>query len=293
MPCFHPLHAWYVRDPLCHKGIISFTPKPGLEPILLPCGQCIGCRLERARKWAMRCTHEARSHEHNSFITLTYSDENLPSDNSLDRRALQLFMKRLRKSLNKPIRFFACGEYGDKTQRPHYHAIIFGHEFKSRPVWTKTPDGKLCSHRESDELNKLWTLGLTSADKFSFDSACYVAGYCLKKITGKNSADYYGNRLPPFSAMSNRPAIGKNFVDKHIDQLIAHDQVIVRGKECKLPRYYDKQIEKYNVEAYEKILQSRKEAIATETPEEQLNALYRYLQSCRNIDVKCSRKRRN
>ena len=91
-----------------------------------PCGSCTGCRLEQSRQWAVRCFHESQLHKDNSFITLTYNPENLPADNSISKDELQRFFKRLRRKIEpKKVRYFACGEYGDKTERPHYHAIVF------------------------------------------------------------------------------------------------------------------------------------------------------------------------
>ena len=123
MPCFHPLDAWQ-----CSNGDVVFTDNLARNDVIrrlaLPCGRCVGCRLERSRQWAVRCMHEASMHMFNSFVTLTYDDDHLPEYNSLNYKHFQDFMKRLRKSHNG-VRFYMCGEYGEDFSRPHYHALLF------------------------------------------------------------------------------------------------------------------------------------------------------------------------
>ena len=128
MPCFCPLEGWRSKDrSSTGKRKIVFNPRDALRdmPVTVPCGQCIGCRLERSRQWAVRCIHEASLHEDNCFITLTYDDAHLPTDLSLNVSHFQKFMKRLRKRFGEGIRFFHCGEYGENFGRPHYHACLF------------------------------------------------------------------------------------------------------------------------------------------------------------------------
>ena len=137
MPCYSPLTAYKGKSTDSGKMCLSFKRSEGLfgsfSAINLPCGQCIGCRLERSRQWAVRCMHEASLHDENSFLTLTYSDENLPPGGSLHLPDFQNFMKRLRKSIApKRVRFYHCGEYGDILSRPHYHALLFGYDFDDR-----------------------------------------------------------------------------------------------------------------------------------------------------------------
>jgi hypothetical protein len=134
MPCYFPITAWRSKDGKNEAGKwpVVFKPTAGYldKELKLPCGRCIGCRLERSRQWAVRCVHEASLHEKNCFITLTYSPENLPKDGSLDVSHFQKFMKRFRKRFGPGIRFFHCGEYGESLSRPHYHACIFGFDFE-------------------------------------------------------------------------------------------------------------------------------------------------------------------
>ena len=176
----------------------------------LPCGQCMSCRLNHARMWSIRISHEASTHLHNVFLTLTYDDEHLPVDNSVHKRDLQLFFKRLRKSLGTKIRYFACGEYGDKFGRPHYHAIVFGLSadcavFRNKKFDRKT-QGYYCDM-------PCWDKGFVHIGSVTVDSANYVAGYVTKKLKGKNAKDYYLQKgiEPEFVLMSRRPGIGSDF----------------------------------------------------------------------------------
>jgi len=158
MSCYNPIHGYrsIKKNP---SGKRSFCPTlkgahPHL-PLTIPCGHCIGCLLERSKQWAIRCVHEASLHKNNSFITLTYNDKNLPKYKTLQKKHFQLFMKRLRKKYGSNIRFFHCGEYGDKYQRPHYHACIFGHDFKDKQLLFTKRGSKTYV---SQSLNKLWSI---------------------------------------------------------------------------------------------------------------------------------------
>ena len=195
MACFSPLKAW--RDPLNPGGRLLFSPHTiggSLEHadrtcLKIPCGQCIGCRLEYSRSWAVRCCHESSLHIFNSFITLTYDPSHLPVDGSLNIEHFQKFMKRLRKKLHPlKIRFFHCGEYGDLTRRPHYHALIFGYAFPDRKLFKKSKSGDLYT---SELLTKVWGLGHASVGDLTFESAAYVARYIMKKVNGDLVKSHY------------------------------------------------------------------------------------------------------
>ena len=145
MPCFHPITAYRLAGQKTKDGqrnAITFDPSKAIpfSEFKIPCGQCIGCRLSKSREWAARCVVEAKSHKNNMFLTLTYDDAHLPEDGSLHYEHFQLFMKRMRKyfmsRFGQQLRFFMCGEYGDKLGRPHYHAIIFGVTFVDKQLWS-------------------------------------------------------------------------------------------------------------------------------------------------------------
>lgn len=292
MPCYHPLEGFY--DRLLKKVYFSSIPKVAMlthlsdiEPIKLPCGKCIGCRLERSRKWAMRCVYEASLHAENSFLTLTYSPEFLPEGGTLVKRDLQLFMKRLRKTFpGKRIRYFACGEYGENFARPHYHVILFGFSppdykrkrSRSRPVLPTLADwlssGSLPSPvidfsdtvssedsvlaEYSPLISKLWGNGHVAVGDVTFESCAYVARYCLKKINGSSAKEHYGNRLPEFIVMSRRPGIAGDWFEKWKDDVFPADRCFSRGVQCKPPRYFDKLLEKTAPELLTGIKAARK-----------------------------------
>ncbi|WNK13524.1 MAG: replication initiator protein [Microvirus sp.] len=230
----------------------------------LPCGRCIGCRLERSRQWAVRIVHESKMHDENSFLTLTYSPENIPKDRSLSVVHCQLFLKRLRSVLYpKKIRFFLCGEYGENLGRPHYHAIIFGYLPSDRVLIKGEGDLALWS---SDSLSRIWGHGFVSIGSVSFDSAAYVANYATKKITGALAPNHYKGLRPEFLLMSRRPGIGRPWLDKFASDVYPSDQVIVRGHPTRPPRYYDQLLEASDPAALA-ILKAKRQAAADKLEE--------------------------
>ncbi|AXH77990.1 MAG: replication initiator protein [Microviridae sp.] len=182
--------------------------------------------------------HEAKMHDDNCFITLTYDEQNVPSDGSLRPRDYVLFMKKLRKKYG-PVRFFHCGEYGDVGERPHHHALLFGFDFDDKSKLPRTNE-KYKLYR-SAELDRLWGLGFCTIGECNFESAGYVARYAMKKVGGK--IDYKG-RCPEYLTMSRRPGIGRAWFEKFRRDVYPFDEVIVDGVRSKPPRYYDNVLEK-------------------------------------------------
>ena len=134
MDCINPMLAVRVGDKYKFVGAVNqqkerkyWFDTSGDKFTILPCGQCYACRLNKSRDWATRCVLEAKMHDKNCFITLTYNDDNLPQDLSLHKEDFVKFMKRLRKNTGEKIRFYMAGEYGSLYQRPHYHACLFGY----------------------------------------------------------------------------------------------------------------------------------------------------------------------
>lgn len=284
MPCYFPLTAWRGRDKSDKSGKYSivFNVKEAAQPddpLNLPCGQCIGCRLARSRAWAIRCTHEAQLHVENSFITLTYDDEHLfESDNPWSVRVedFQNFMKRFRKLIYpKKIRYFHCGEYGGKCGqcgvhvdehkqsdcikytpgRPHFHAIIFGHDWHDQELYAMRNGQR---YYTSKTLNKLWGNGMCIIGNVTFESTAYVARYITKKITGDDADDHYTRYdlstgeifelNPEYITMSRKPGIGAGWYAEYASDVFPGDKIVIkRGDkyvELPVPKFYDKLLER-------------------------------------------------
>lgn len=230
MSCNRPIVCYY-SDKLNESGKRSlvFNSKQryrGADPryvnhLEVACGKCSGCRADAALMWSIRGYHESTLHEQNSFVTLTYSQENLPSDGKIDKRHLQLFFKRLRRDGTK-LRYIACGEYGSTTRRPHYHAIIFGKDWLEGSV--QVTDA-LYTHQD---LVDTWGFGHVSIAPVTMASICYVCGYVNKKIDDQDT----------FNLMSRRPGIGHKWLDLYGDDIARTGVVSIEGQQYQVPRRY-------------------------------------------------------
>lgn len=215
----------------------------------VPCGRCFNCRMEKAKEWAVRCMHEASLYEKNCFITLTYNDDCLPVNGSLNKKHFQLFMKRLRKRFGNDIRYYHCGEYGSKSQRPHYHACLFNFDFEDKEVVGSRLGNNIYS---SKTLDRLWPYGFTSLGGVTFQSAAYVARYIMKKITGPDADSHYKGRIPEYTTMSRRPGIGSGFYDQFKDDIYNCDVVVLKdGIKVRPPKAYDRKFAIENPEEFE------------------------------------------
>lgn len=248
MPCYAPLKGFRSLDGVEKGGKprISFNPIKAINSahaMVLPCGQCIGCRMDRVEQWGLRCMHEAQMHEHNSFLTLTYDDEHLPADYSIRKPVFQKFMKRLRFDLLSKIRFYACGEYGDQNGRPHYHALIFGWDFHAdRKLIKRTEFGNLYT---SEQASKAWPYGNIWIGDVTYKSASYVAGYVSKKITGEAAPTHYLRLHPKGYLCQVEPefqlqsqGIGRDWFAKYKTDAFPSDFCVVEGRQVAVPRYY-------------------------------------------------------
>ncbi|WNK14466.1 MAG: replication initiator protein [Microvirus sp.] len=254
MACYHPLRAFRSSEQNpSGKRSLTFNEAQAYtsEKLSIPCGQCIGCRLERSRTWAVRMTHEKSLHRNNCFITLTYSNENLPNGANLKVEDFQKFMKRLRKKFYpEKIRFFHCGEYGENLYRPHYHAILFGIDFTDKYHWTTINEQK---YYRSQTLETLWPQGQSMIGDVTWQSAAYVARYITKKVTGKNAEGHYRYfvnenneyemQKPEYTTMSRRPGIGYEWYKKYKTDCFPHDFLVLNGKQFKPPKYYLNKLE--------------------------------------------------
>jgi len=279
MPCYHPLKGWRsrYRDPVTKKRSIVFQLSQGLvdKPETLPCGRCIGCKLQKSREWAIRMTHEASLYDDNCFITLTYDDEHLPKNGSLDYGAPPLFMMRLREKYGAGIRSYGCAEYGDQFGRPHYHICLFNFNFKDRTPWKKH---KGFQYWRSQELEKLWPYGHSVVADFSFETAAYVARYVTKKLSGPRAADYEmkdQNGEPLYDAtgeivwkcpeksvcISRMPGIGRPWLEAYNRDVYPFDEVVLGERKLKPPKYYDRLFEIDKPEIMAKVKAQRRNAV--------------------------------
>lgn len=244
MRCTSPRTVGFKAD----GKTICWSPKEHSKEFAtfqLPCGKCIECRLDYARQWAVRCVHEAQMHEKNAFITLTYDDEHLSSP-KLIYSDFQKFMKKLRKLQNEPIGVFVTGEYGEKTKRPHWHAILFN--------WSPS-DGvyKYSNDRgdrvfSSETLTKLWGKGTAEYGSVTFHSAGYCARYAAKKLVHGKDGEH---EFEPISKKSSKHAIGKKWLEKHWRDFVNVGGIVLPdGSVTSVPRYYEKWLKENQPDAW-------------------------------------------
>lgn len=235
MTCYHPIKAFRTPDGIVFQELSRHDILGSIE---IACGRCQGCRARRARDWQIRCVHEAQLWPQNCFLTLTYSDENLPDNSSLEHRDFQLFMKRLRESRDERIRFFMCGEYGPQTLRPHYHALLFNCDFRDRKLAGKSGSGFI--FYTSEELSNLWRLGHATVQDMSSETAGYCCSYVFDKVTGDDAEAHYGLRKPEYCACSLKPGIGALWFATYGAAKSEQDFVVHDGRKTAPPKYYDK-----------------------------------------------------
>ena len=266
MACYKPLSGYRAKDGRLRPNTLKGTD----HYLEVPCGYCIGCRIDRARDWKIRMYHESQMHEGNSFITLTYADKYLPPNQSLELAHFQKFMKRLRKNLGTRIRFFHAGEYGgekgEPIGRPHYHAIIFGHDFTDdREPAMKGNQGH--TFYRSPELEKAWPFGFSTIGDVTPETCGYVAKYMFKKMVGDLAETHYaridqetGEMKPvthEYATMSRMPGLGYSFFQKYWKDIYAIDACVIKGKENPVPRYYDRLLERKDPELLAQVQEAR------------------------------------
>lgn len=254
--------------------------------MLIPCGQCIGCRIRQREDWATRIELEARNYpkEEVWFITLTYDDDHVPgmivktgeimrkvqytwkpgekrpsSVQILLYEDIQKFLKRLRKAYRGKLRYFVAGEYGEQTARPHYHMILYG--------WKPTDLENLYKihhngYYTSEWLKGLWKMGQIQIAQAVPETYRYVAGYVTKKmyeIDGKKANAYYElGQTKPFACMSLKPGLGDKYYQEHKEEIWKQGYIqCTNGKRAQIPRYYEKQMEAENPQRLWRIKQNR------------------------------------
>lgn len=254
MTCFHPLTAWEIVDQCKPNGkrAIVFGNisdcRHKVKQVQLPCGQCLGCRQAHAKMWALRCVHEMRDHAQNCFLTLTYRDEDIhwshiTGEQTLYPKDFTDFMKRLRKYLEKfdvKVRYFACGEYGENTHRPHYHVILFGWYPSDAIAYSISKEGNL--YYKSDILDGIWKHGNCTIAAVTYETCAYVARYVTKKLNGEAAKEKYEGIEPEFVRQSRKPGIGLRWLEKYYRDVYPYDEVIMNGRRFRPPRYYDDKV---------------------------------------------------
>lgn len=235
----------------------------------IPCGHCMPCRLKYSKQWATRCVLESEMWPENWFLTLTYNDENHPIadeftdkngitwvndgnwNGCLEPRDLVLFNKSLREEYRTKydhtgIRFYACGEYGTKSWRNHFHEILFNCPIKPSELkyYKTTEDGNILYTCEKFE--KIWGKGFITIAHMNWSTAAYVARYVTKKWTGSDSIEHYAmkGQIPEFCRMSNRPGIGRTYYELNKEKIYQTDEILMKKYDDKTivlkpPKYYD------------------------------------------------------
>jgi len=265
MPCYKLKGAHKTKT-----GQIVFHAGQGTTPIDIPCGQCIGCRIDRTRDWSVRALHEAQMHQDNCVVTLTYREDALPFGGYLHYPDFKLFIRKLRKRV--PVRFFMCGEYGEKFERPHYHAILFGINFADRKQLKKTKAGTAIY--TSELLSSLWTHGFAHLADFEPSAARYIAGYIMKKVVGSKARAHYehvangGSYVPEFGRMSLKPGIGYKWFEKfgHTDAY-PHDQCVMDGQLVPVPRFYNRKLKETDSIGFALLKAQRERKFAEKIPD--------------------------
>lgn len=273
MPCYHPFIRYETKG-----GEAKFMKAPDVIPTewevkkyvlqqaretvtradLIPCGKCIGCKLDHSKEWANRMTLEATQWPENWFLTLTYDDTHLPIKQGIDRytgeiepkatlykKDVQDFLKRIRERWArlygvKPIRTVYAGEYGPSTQRPHYHMALF-----NLPIYTELKEHKKSGAGyklwECKEIEECWGKGFVLLGKLEWSSAAYIARYIIKDSASKKTA---AGLQEPFIQASTKPGIGEGYLRKH-PEILKTDQIYLPGgKIAKIPRYFEKLAER-------------------------------------------------
>lgn len=266
MSCYHPMTGIPTGDvwPSGKKKFrfVNIGPEGLLtlkneypDAILVPCGKCFGCRLDYARHWSDRMQMEYETNKRAAFITLTYSEENIPLlideksgeviEYTLRKEDIQCFMKRLRRRYdghdgneNIRIRFFASGEYGSKTHRPHYHAILFGVDIYDLGMYQVQGHNDLGQmYYKCRVLEELWPYGFSLACEVSYETCNYVARYVTKKATSEYSPADLG-AVPEFSLMSRKPALGTEYIKLHPEVIKYREIQLADGRKASVPRIF-------------------------------------------------------
>lgn len=274
MPCEAPTTAYRVgpEGPILFSRPLKGDAGTDYVKFSLPCGTCILCRSEQARQWAVRIHHEASLTPKNCFLNLTYNDEHVPEYGELNYDHLVKFWKRLRKHCAPTkLRYYAVGEYGDESHRPHYHACLFGVDFRDadartirggkQPLWT------------SKTLEALWGLGNVAVGQLNFATARYTASYIVKKLNSKQTYRRLDEETGELIAVEQPRAfmsknIGRDWWDRYKHFVTANDFVVIDGKRQKPPKAHDRWLREQSQIAAEMIRDQRMTHAKEETKDQ-------------------------
>lgn len=204
----------------------TITPPNSEACIRVPCGKCIPCLGNKRNDWSYRLEQEYKSSKSAIFVTLTYDQKHYPNDGSLDKKHVQNYLKRLRKrDVSGKIRYYAVGEYGSKSGRAHYHALLFNcSEEHARKAW--------CDSKQNP-------IGIVHIGKVTEASIAYCTKYILQPELAT------GKLQKPFSLMSRAYGIGAKYLtDEMVEWHRENEANYIQryGQKGRLPRFYREKI---------------------------------------------------
>lgn len=306
MPCYHPLirieelgkwataedgHKYHPARVISQETLNDLELSDNMQKSayhktqIIPCGKCIGCRLDYSREWANRGYLEAKQWKQNYFVTITYDENHLPQPDEIEtkdgftytdngewngclvKKDLTQFIKNVRQIMKRDhnqdnIRFMACGEYGEQGARPHYHIIFFNLNLPLEDLFEPKIINKEMYYR-SHIIERAWNKGISNVSEASWNNIAYTARYITKKINGPESEDLYAEngKIKEFFRVSRMPGIGEQYYRDHWKEIYDKDEIIVKNKAgivaSRPPKYYDKIFEKEHPEEWKKIKAKR------------------------------------
>ena len=257
---------------------------------IIPCKNCIGCRLDYSREWANRGYLESKCWDQNWFVTLTYDEDSIPYSeeitdsqgitytDSIDEMPWQgtiqpddmtRFMKNLRKIFERKkketnIRFMGCGEYGENTRRPHYHLILFNCNLPKETFYDPHVTWNKDTVWKNTWIERAWGKGMVQIGECNWNSIAYVARYITKKINGNESEEFYAmqGEEKEFFRASNQPGIGGIYYENNKEKIYKNDKILIQNLKgvhwIKPPEYFDRLYEKEYPEKMQEIKEKRK-----------------------------------
>lgn len=268
-------------------SVTNMKGRPVYKYQEIPCGKCIECRMSYAKMWATRCMLEAREWENNEMLTLTYDEQHIPKTQGIDvktgelkevqtlkKKDVQDFLKRLRKAFKGPIRYFMCGEYGTKNGRPHYHLIVYNLKVEDKRKQGINEKGH--ETFTSPKIEKIWGKGRIDLQPVTYESCEYVARYVLKKQKGTDAKETYQDRgqTPEYTCMSRKPGIAYKYFEKKKEEIYETQKIWISKKKTLTavtpPRYFDKLLEKEDFDKMQAIKLKRQEMAEYKQREQRL-----------------------